>query len=72
MSLHLATHGYISGSSSGAQFIAGLHPDMSTLNLEPEVSQVHTQGDPTNPNAPSTVMETIADLKPIILTKPRA
>lgn len=71
MSLPLATRGYIAGGNSGAQFIAGLHPDVITLNLEPEISEVHTQGNPTNPGAPSTVVETIPDLKPIILKKPR-
>jgi hypothetical protein len=72
MSLPLATHGYIGGGTTTTiiPFIPSLHPDVETQDLAPTVFETHTQGDPTNPGAPITIVETITDLKPTI-RKPR-
>lgn len=73
MSIPLATRGYIgaAGSSAGPGFVGELSPSVSTEVLEPEINQVYTQGNPNNPGAPKTVVNTVTDLKPTITKKPR-
>jgi hypothetical protein len=75
MSVGLATRGYVvkqgTGGGGGGQFVGSLSPDLTVQSLEPEINQVHTQGNPTNPGAPTMVVETITDLKPTMSKKPR-
>ncbi len=73
MSLPLATRGYIGKVSTGGggQFVGGLSPDVITRSLEPEINQTHTQGNPTNPGAPTMIVGTVSDLKPTMSKKPR-
>jgi hypothetical protein len=72
MSVGLATRGYIvPQGGTGGTFVGGLSPALETRSLEPEINQVHTQGNPTNPGAPTHIVETIPDLKPSMGKKPR-